>query len=73
VARAIPTDSTSVVKFNASPTAKKYRKCQSSIAEFHYAENAWLHKEMISREEIQQSFDEIAREMAVYAGYNPCG
>src|SRR5207247_84049 len=31
-----------LVKFNASPTARKYRKCRSSIAEFHYAEKAWL-------------------------------
>src|SRR6266852_1799057 len=30
------------VKFNASPTARKYRRCRSSIAEFHYAGKAWL-------------------------------
>ena len=26
-----------LVKFNASPTARKYRRCRSSIAAFHYA------------------------------------
>jgi hypothetical protein len=33
------------VKFNASPTARKYRRWRSSIAEFHYAGKAWLRKE----------------------------
>ena len=33
------------MKFNASPTARKYRKCRSSIAEIHYAEMAGLRKE----------------------------
>src|SRR5215813_2577798 len=31
-----------LVKFNASPTAKKYRRCRSSTAHFHHAEKAWL-------------------------------
>ncbi|HXI71994.1 MAG TPA: hypothetical protein VNN22_16680 [Verrucomicrobiae bacterium] len=31
------------MKFNASATARKYRKCRSSIAD-HYAKTAWLHK-----------------------------
>src|SRR6266478_2639711 len=31
------------VKFNASATARKYRKCRSSIAD-HYAKTAWLRK-----------------------------
>jgi hypothetical protein len=62
-----------LVKFNASPTARKYRRCRSSIAEFHYAEKAWLRKErgirriengkvnhlqMNSREEIRQAFED---------------
>src|SRR6267143_3118308 len=32
-----------LVKFNASPTARKYRRCRSSIAQFHHAEKAWQH------------------------------
>src|SRR6185436_15625383 len=32
------------VKFNASATATKYRRCRSSIALAHYAEKAWLRK-----------------------------
>src|SRR5206468_12477586 len=31
-----------LVKFKASPTARKYRRCRSSIAEFHHTEKAWL-------------------------------
>ena len=27
-----------LVKFDASPTARKYRRCRSSTAEFHHAE-----------------------------------
>jgi hypothetical protein len=29
-----------LVKFNASPTARKYRRCRSSTAQFHHAEKA---------------------------------
>jgi hypothetical protein len=31
------------VKLNASATARKYRRCRSSIAN-HYAKKAWLRK-----------------------------
>jgi len=34
-----------LVKFNASPTARKYRRCRSSIAEIHYAEKALQREE----------------------------
>src|SRR5437899_1268288 len=30
-----------LVKFNASPTARKYRRCRSSIVEFYHAGKAW--------------------------------
>jgi hypothetical protein len=32
-----------LVKFNASATAKKYRRCSSSTAQFYHAEKAWRH------------------------------
>jgi len=39
-----------LVKFNASPTARKYRRCRSSTAQFHYAEKAsQLNKHGIGR------------------------
>jgi hypothetical protein len=31
-----------LVKFNASPTVKKYRRCRSSTAHFLHAAKAWL-------------------------------
>jgi hypothetical protein len=30
-----------LVNFNASPTARKYRRCRSSILQPHHAEKAW--------------------------------
>src|SRR5882762_5195711 len=49
-----------LVKFNASPTARKYRRCRSSIVEFHYAEKAWLHNQrgkhlVISEQETEET------------------
>src|SRR5215510_1745055 len=34
-----------LVKFNTSPTTRKYRRCRSSIAELHYADKAWQREE----------------------------
>src|SRR5262250_3060782 len=34
-----------LVKFNTSPTIRKYRRCRSSIAELHYADKAWQREE----------------------------
>jgi hypothetical protein len=31
-----------LVKLDTSPTARKYRRCRSSIEAFQYAEKAWL-------------------------------
>jgi hypothetical protein len=40
-----PKAGSGLVKFNASPTARKYRRCRSSIAEIHYAEKALQREE----------------------------
>src|SRR6266550_8825820 len=46
-----------LVKFNASPTARKYRRCRSSIAASHYAGKAWQRNQRgigrISNEEVK--------------------
>src|SRR5215831_9128445 len=34
-----------LVKFNTSPTTRKYRRCRSSIAALHYADKAWQREE----------------------------
>src|SRR6266403_1769578 len=37
------TRAAALVKFNASPTARKYRRCRSSTEQFYHAGKAWQH------------------------------
>src|SRR5881397_19256 len=51
-----------LVKFNASPTARKYRRCRSSIAAFHYAGKAGQRKERgIGQVHLGQKFSNSTR------------